>query len=168
MPALFVGTLADAVKPWASLYADSKGVATAVTFVHLAGLLAAGGFALASDRATLRSFKAPEADRMRQLEELHAIHRPVLLGLSVTMLSGLLLFTADLKTFLPSPFFWTKMGLIALLLLNGYFMTRAERALRGRPANPVLWWRRLRVTTLASLVLWFAVLLAGTMLANLA
>jgi hypothetical protein len=52
--------------------------------------------------------------------------------------------------------------LIALLLANGVSMQRAERALAAGTAA----WRRLHVTALVSLVLWFAVLLASTFLTS--
>ena len=39
-------TVAAAVKPWSSLYSDSTAVSSAVTFVHLGGLLFAGGLAV--------------------------------------------------------------------------------------------------------------------------
>ena len=63
--------------------------------------------------------------------------------------------------FATSVVFWTKMGLIALLLGNGYIRMRAETALRqGLAAG----WGRFRRTSVASLVLWFVILLAGTLL----
>ena len=68
---------------------------------------------------------------------------------------------ADLKTYLPSVVFWTKMGLIVLLIVNGYLKLRAEAALQSGALTA---WGRLRSTTVVSLVLWFAVLLAGTIL----
>ena len=53
------------------------------------------------------------------------------------------------------------MGLIALLLGNGYIRMRAENALQqGLAAG----WDRFRRTSVASLVLWLAILLAGTLL----
>ncbi len=53
------------------------------------------------------------------------------------------------------------MGLIALLLGNGYIRMRAENALQqGLAAG----WDRFRRTSVASLVLWLVILLAGTLL----
>ena len=52
------------------------------------------------------------------------------------------------------------------LLVNGYLMTRAERSLRGDAEAGAGGWRRLRRTSIASLALWFIVLLLGTVLPN--
>ena len=53
-----------------------------------------------------------------------------------------------------------------LLLANGYIMLRTERALeQGDPAD-ASGWRRLRRASIGSLVLWFAVVLAGSVLPN--
>ena len=65
------------------------------------------------------------------------------------------------RSFATSVVFWTKMGLIALLLGNGYIRMRAENALRqGRAAG----WGRFRRTSVASLALWLVILLFGTLL----
>jgi hypothetical protein len=104
------------------------------------------------------------ADGARGLSELATVHRWVLVGLGITLLSGLLMMFADLDTYLGSWVFWTKMGLIVVLLANGGLRWRAERGVRdGRAAA----WVGLRRTTIASLVLWFGVLLAGTMLTTI-
>ena len=67
----------------------------------------------------------------------------------------------ELESFATSTVFWAKMGLVALLLGNGFVRMRAETALRlDRGAG----WRRFRRTSVASLVLWFLILLAGTLL----
>jgi uncharacterized membrane protein len=153
-------------KPWSDLYSRNIPVQTAVTYVHFAGILVAGGFALATDRLTLRLSGANEAARHLHLAELRAVHRPVLVGLALTGLSGTLMLAADLDTFATSLVFWVKLGLIGILLLNGYLMTRAERSLRGDPGAGAGGWRRLRQTSIASVVLWLTVLLLGTVLPN--
>ncbi len=150
--------------PWARLYADSKLVSTAVTFTHLGGLLLGGGFAIAADRMTLRRAPGDPSTQRAHLAELHAIHRPVLAGLTLTFLSGFLLLAADLKTFLPAPLFWVKMGVVALLLANGAMLQRAETALRRGTGEPGAGWRRLKQTAWASLGLWFGSVLLGTAL----
>ncbi len=43
---------------WASLYNDFPPLQTVVLFLLLSGLLVGGGFALATDRATLRAARA--------------------------------------------------------------------------------------------------------------
>lgn len=150
--------------PWASAYNDSTALETAVTFVHFAGLLVAGGFALAADRSTLRALKQPADARAYQLSELHAIHRPVLIGLAATIVSGVLMFAADLRTFAASYVFWTKMALLVLLLVNGLRMTRAERRARAPAAGPKAPWGALRGAAYASMTLWLLLLLFGTLL----
>ena len=56
----------------------------------------------------------------------------VIAGLAMLFATGLLLFAADVDTFLPSRMFWIKMGLVALLLANGAMMRVAQhQAERG-------------------------------------
>jgi hypothetical protein len=157
-----VQTLANIAQPWATIFNDSRAVSSGVMFAHLSGLVLGGGGAVAADRASLRAVRASATQQASHLSELGLVHRVVILGLSVTFLSGLLLALADVETYATMITFWIKMGLIALLLGNGVFMQRAERALSiGTPA-----WRRLHVAAIASLVLWFAVLLASTFLTS--
>jgi hypothetical protein len=157
--------LAAAVAPWADFYNASKVAQTTVTFGHFGGMMTAGGFALAADRSTLRAVNAEADDRSRHLSELAGIHPIVLGALGVTALSGLLMFAADLETLTVAPAFWVKLGLVGLLLANGYAMVRTERRLQLAPADAGLW-SLLRLASLASLGLWFAVLLAGSILPN--
>lgn len=154
------------VKPWSAYYSRSIPVQTAVTYAHFAGLLVAGGFALATDRLTLRIRRADPSARQLHLAELRAVHRPVLVGLGVTAVSGILMLAADLTTFATSLVFWVKLGLIGVLLLNGYLMTRAEQSLRGETTAGARGWRWLRRTSIASMALWLTILLLGTMLPN--
>lgn len=155
---------AQLTAPWAHLYSDSKLISTGVLFAHLGGLLLGGGFAIAADRTTLRMVRANAVARRVQLQELHAVHRPVIMGLAVTFVSGLLLLAADVETFLPAPLFWLKMGLITALLGNGVMLERAETALRNGTGCTGRAWRRLEATARTSLFLWFGSLLLGTAL----
>ena len=123
--------VATAAKPWAALFSDSRAVSSAVTFFHLGGLLFAGGLAVASDRATFRALRGTDEDRSRLLVDLGNAHAWVLAGLSVIFVSGLLLALSDVKTFGPSPIYWTKMSLVALLLINGSVLQRTEQKLRA-------------------------------------
>lgn len=161
-----IHTIAQFLSPWQSIYSNSKAVSSSVTFVHLAGLLFAGGFAVAADRATLRAFRSTSERRLHALNELDAVHRPVLAGLAVIVASGLLQFTADIETFATSPVYWTKMSLVVLLLVNGYVLKRTETTLRshggGQPHDPL--WNRLRTASVVSVVLWAGIVLAGTIL----
>jgi uncharacterized membrane protein len=162
-----MGVVDEAVRlaePWASLYNDSPPLQTGVLFLHLSGLLVGGGFALATDRATLRAARAGPREQARQLSEVHTIHGAVLIGLTLTFASGVLMLAADLETFAGSVVFWVKMGLVLLLLANGYALTRAETALRRDPNGA---WDRLRMVSIASSVLWLSLVLAGTWLSNI-
>ena len=160
--------LARLVEPWAHLYADSKMVATIVTFGHVASLLMAGGLAVATDRATLRALRLAAAERGRHLEELAGIHRLVVGGLALSAITGALLFASDVETFVGSWIFWLKMALICVLLANGYVMTRAEGALRADAGEGAPAWVRLRRSALVSVGLWYAITLAGVALVNVA
>ncbi|NOT07047.1 MAG: hypothetical protein HOP28_02465 [Gemmatimonadales bacterium] len=157
-------TLTELASPWATSYNNSNVLSTLVTFAHLGGLLVAGGFALATDRATLRFVPSGAETDRTHLSELRGIHRPVLLGLLVTFVSGGLLLAADLESLLFAPVFWLKMGLIVILLGNGAFLQRTERELWAGSARPERAWRRLRGSAWASLALWFGSLLLGTAL----
>lgn len=165
-------TIESAVKPWSTLYSDSTAVSSAVTFFHLGGLLFAGGLAVASDRATFRALRGTEEDRTRLLADLAGAHAWVLAGLSVIFTSGLLLLLADVKTFIPSPVYWTKMSLVALLLVNGAVLQRTEQKLQAgslltqTSAPRQKLWSRLRFAAAASITLWTAIVLAGVILAS--
>lgn len=148
---------------WAHRYSDAKALSAGVTYLHLAGILVAGGFAVATDRASLLIRPEEDPDVAREVERLHAVHTFVLGGLAVTATSGVLMLLADLHTYVTSPLFWVKMTLILLLLGNGWLRLRAERALGdGLDA-----WRAFRRTSVASVVLWFGVLLAGAFLTTI-
>lgn len=161
-----VTQLASMVAPWAHLYSDNTTTQSLVAFGHFGGMMVAGGFALAADRTSLRLDSSAVAERARHLQDLSGIHRIVVGALGVTMVSGLLMFAADLESLVQTPALWIKMGLLALLLGNGWIMTRLERRLRAQPELTSRCWGRLRASATVSLVLWFAVVLAGTMLSN--
>jgi hypothetical protein len=162
------GALARMLEPWAHLYADSKVVATIVTFGHIASLLMAGGLAVATDRATLRALRLAATERGRHLDELAGVHRLVVTGLALSMITGVLLFASDVETFIGSWVFWGKMVLVVGLLINGYAMTRAERAVRGDTGGSSPSWAHLRRTALVSVGLWYVITLAGVVLTNVA
>jgi len=159
--------LARLVEPWNSLYSDSKVVSSTVVFLHLVPLLIAGGTALVADRATLRAARGTAEDRARQLVELGRTHVLVLGGLALSFASGVLMFLSDVDTFLESPFFWIKLALVGLLLVNGFLMTRTEKALNGRGDDGAMW-SRMKTISVVSVVLWLATTLAGVVLTNFA
>jgi hypothetical protein len=157
--------LVSLVQPWSRLYSGSKLFPTLIVFGHIAALVFAGGLAVTLDRATLRAARGPAEFRWRQLDELARAHRLVLTGLALSLVTGILLFTADLETYFSSWIYWTKMTLIVLLLANGYLMTRAESRVRLAPnAADDEGWKRLRFTAVLSVFLWFAIAFAGVAL----
>lgn len=153
--------LVQATQPWAAAYSDHLLLRASVTFCHFAGLMAGGGLAVAADRATLRLAGGLDAARLAHLDELHAIHRVVITGLVLTFASGILMLGADVEAVTASRVFWAKMALIALLLLNGMRMQHAERAAR---ASLSAGWTRLHRAAIVSLVLWFLIVFASTVL----
>jgi hypothetical protein len=153
-------------KPWADFYSHSKLTVTIVQFLHIGGLLLAGGLAIAADRGTLRALRLAAADRHGHLRELAAVHRAVLTGLTIVVTSGVALFTADIETFFGSWLYWTKMSLVAVLLINGYVMTRAEHALRQDARDDAPQWKTLHRVAVSSLTLWLVIAAFGVALAN--
>ena len=171
---MFVHELASFFSPWNTLYSGSKALSTGVTSVHILALLFGGGLALAADRSTLRALKRPAAERAHQLQELRAVHRPVLVALTVLFASGVAMATADVETFAVSPYFWVKMGLVVTLLANGLYLTNVENRLNVLAVTelppdrgPGLW-RHLRRASVLSLTLWGLTALAGAVLAGAA
>lgn len=160
--------LIEMFKPWNDFYSHSKATETLVVFLHIGGLLLAGGLAISADRGTLRGMQRGGDARMHPLKELAAVHRWVITGLTVVVLSGVALLTSDLETFFVSWIFWVKMGLIILLLINGLMMTRAEASLAKDAGDASPHWGVLRRTAATSLTLWFTVVLLGVALANFA
>ena len=158
--------LVKLLEPWSHAYGDSKVLPTIVVFLHIAALVFAGGYAITLDRFTLRAFRSTQL-RAGHLQEVARSHRLVVSGLALSAISGLLLFTADIETYWTSVVWWTKAMLIVLLLLNGFGITRLETRLRSASGDEERGWRGLRLTAIASIVLWFAIALAGVALVNI-
>ena len=156
--------LSHLIESWVSLYANHATLRTGVEFIHIGGLLAGGGCAITADLATITAVREGPQARSTQLHLLKRTHRLVVLGLAALAISGLLLFGADVQTFLYSRIFWLKMGLMVLLLINGVMLLRGERQVTSGDANA---WRRLHLTAVTSLVLWFLTTLAGAALPNI-
>jgi len=154
-------------QPWNDFYSHSKGAETVVQFLHIGGLVLASGLAIASDRGTLRALRGPAGERPYHMRELAAVHRWVITGLVVIVLSGLALVTADIDTFFGSWLFWTKMALVVLLLINGLMMTRAEASLRRDASEASPAWMALRRSAMVSLFLWFVIAALGVAIVNL-
>lgn len=153
--------LAPAVQAWADLYGNHQVVSVAVRFLHLAAILVGGGTALTVDRRCLKAARSGEPARAAALADLAAAHRVVVPALAVVAATGALMALADAETFFASRLYWSKMGLVGLLLLNGLGLLAAERAV-GRGSAEA--WTRLGLVSAASLLLWLSTLLAGVVL----
>jgi uncharacterized membrane protein len=159
-------TLEAFLKPWADFYGHTKLLQAGVEFLHVGGLVVGGGFALASDRAALRSLKADLEQQKHVLRDFTTIHTPVIMALSVSVTSGIVMLTTDIGTFLTSPVFWTKMTLVLLLLANGYLVKRTEEQLNADPSPGNRAWPRFKFGAIASITLWLSTTLAGVILLN--
>ena len=156
--------LSDLMTSWGSIYSNHAALRTMVAFVHMAALIIGGGIALAADRTTLIAYKLNDGGRRSQLKGLVGTHRIVLISLALIAVSGILFFASDFETYRYSRLFWAKMGLVALLLVNGALLWSAEtRANRGDHTA----WGMLRVTALASIALWLLTTLGGVALPNI-
>ena len=162
-----VGAMVNLAAPWAKMFSHSKVISAGTLFVHLAPLVIGAGVAFAADVATLRAVHAGAAERARQVAALATTHRLVLFGLTLSFISGILLFLSDVETFLGSVFFWIKLACVALLLVNGLMLKRVEGALARTPDNEAQW-GRLRVVSMLSVFLWLATVLAGVVLKEFA
>ena len=158
------GTLAHLVSNWSAAYSSSALLRTLVAFVHIGGLVSGGGAAIVADRATLIASRRGGPLMREQLHALHATHRVVIAGLAAVILSGVLLFAADLETYATSRIFWLKMVLIAVLMINGAVLARAGRDPRMSDQRVR---GRLRSTAVISLTLWLVVTLMGAALPNI-
>src|SRR3954467_12849237 len=92
-------TLTNLAEPWAKIYSHSKVVSATVTFLHLAPLIFGAGAAFMMDRSPLRAARLDSAEKQRHLAELSRIHALVLVGLGLSVISGVLMFLSDVETF---------------------------------------------------------------------
>lgn len=159
-------SLVNLLEPWNRLYSHSKLTATVVTFLHVGGLLLAGGLAIAADRGTLRALRIAAHERPHHLRELGAVHRWVIGGLAIVVISGLALLASDIETFFGSGIFWVKMVLVLALLVNGLLMTRAEESLARDAGENAPAWRTMHRVAVTSLGLWFVTAALGVALVN--
>jgi hypothetical protein len=158
--------LVDALRPWSDFYGHSPLAQTVIVFLHVGGLLLGGGLAVATDRATLRALALTLDERASHRGELAAVHRWVVSGIALIAVSGVALVLSDIETFWGSPIYWTKMGLVVALLVNGFVMTRAETTLVHDDSTTAAGWRTLHRTAIASLGLWFLITALGIALVN--
>ena len=159
--------------PWNHAFGHSKLISGAVLGVHIMALFLGGGLAVAADRMTLRIAAGDVAGRRAQLREVTAVHPVVLVAIVLLFVSGVLLAAADVETFLPSPIFWIKLTLVALLVANGALLTRVEHRLTSRAGDASSnlgdrEWGRVRGFSILSVSLWTAPAVVGIVLSNAA
>jgi uncharacterized membrane protein len=155
-------TIREIVDAWASFYANSPAARSAVTFTHVGALVVGGGSAIAADLGTVRALRRDAPALRTELERLHATHRLVTVSLALVVSSGILLMLADLDAYIASTAFWIKMGLFAALVLNGAIIVRTTGTREDSPGVRA----RLRLAAIASLALWLATTLLGTVVPN--
>lgn len=163
--------VASVLEPWKTYWHDHDAVSTAITATHVAAIVIAGGLAIGADRTTLRFMRRSADERFMHAEELHAVHRPVLMALAAVVVSGLLMAGSDIQEFAEKPIFWIKMGLILVLLINGAMLQKSEaRVLRGTATPPVpsneAEWARIGTYARVSMTLWVVITIAGVILAS--
>jgi uncharacterized membrane protein len=152
------------VAGWAALYSGSAVLRTLVSFFHVAGLVSGGGAAVAADRATLKATRRGATVTRDQIASIHNTHRVVIVSLAAVIVSGVLLFAADVDTYAPSKLFWIKMAMVGLMMVNGTILVRVGRGV-DTPDEPIR--RKMRWTAAVSLALWFLTTLAGVGLPNI-
>ena len=167
-----VGQIDAFAEPWRHLYSQSPLLSTLILFGHLGGLLTAGGLTVAAERATLRVDPRSDVDRRRHLTDLEQLRGTIRAAFAVSLVSGAMLFFADVEAFAASRIFWTKMLLVALLLANTLLTARLDASLRrdgalaSSTAAGARRWRTRRTVAVTGASLWFAVVLVGAALAS--
>ena len=148
------------------VFSYSRPVEMATVGIHVLSMLVAGGLAIAHDRGSLRASGFTDLIRSHHLDELRAVHRPVVVALAICMASGVALFASDVETYAFSPTFWIKLSLIALLLVNALLMQSSERTLSVSAAGntAALAWSRIRVSSIVSVALWASIVLVSIVL----
>jgi hypothetical protein len=154
-------SLAKVLEPWKDLYSGSTALSVTLTFAHLGSMMVGGGLAIAADRTVLKAGKLTDPKAILAMADaVGDVHRPVVIALVVSAISGSLQLAADLETFAVSKVMWVKLGLLLLLAVNGFLMLRNEEAVR-RDKGSAKSFGALRMRAVTSVVLWLAITLAG-------
>jgi hypothetical protein len=157
-----VHLVASAVASWAEFYANHQLASVFVRFVHLTAIVMGGGAALLMDFRIIRASHAAIEQREKAFLSLKGIHRYVVVWLSVLVATGVLMTAAEYSVFLQSRVYWTKIALVAVLMINGMALLFAERNAQKRGIADG--WRRLTTASMLSVVLWQTTLFAGAFL----
>ncbi len=138
---------------------DSLWIYPLANVLHVLAMALLLGSIVLFDLRVLGFGKGVAADRLARLA------LPLAIGaLCIAALTGFIMFTAEAPAYLRNPVFLTKMGLIAVALINivvfhrGAFRTMKEWALTTPPPAA-------RLTAGVSLALWLCVVVAGRFIA---
>ncbi|MDR0787152.1 MAG: hypothetical protein LBG44_04735 [Gemmatimonadota bacterium] len=163
--------LLDLFAPWAGFVEHHHALSATLVGLHLMALVIGGGVGIAADWNVLRVRPGDMTGRLTRREDIAAVHRVVLAGVTVLFATGVLITASELDEFLETPVFWIKLVLVALLVVNGAMMTRREKLLPGRTEAAYTGdgeWGRVRLHAIFSLVLWIATAVAGLVLSYVA
>lgn len=156
-----IETVAGVLEPWKDLYSGSTALSVSLTFAHLGSMMVGGGLAIAADRTVLKAGRPTDPRAILALaDSVGDVHRPVVIALVVSAISGSLQLAADFETFALSKVMWVKLGLLLILAVNGFLMLRDEKAVR-RDSGSGKGIGALRMRAITSVVLWLAITLAG-------
>ena len=148
---------------WTEVYRGSDVVQLLAAAGHILSILFAARFALLGDRAALRAERRPPVQRAALLGQIGRAHRPVLIGLTLALVTGLAQLLAQLSYLPQSPWAWLKLlGLVALLA-NGRIIQRTAERLRRDPGQAGRW-PVLRAAARRSLFLWGTLVILGLLL----
>lgn len=150
-----------ALEPWNTLYSGSTALSVSMTFAHLGAMMVGGGLAISADRTVLRAgTPADGAARVALADAVGDVHRPVVIALAISAISGVAQLAADLEALAVNKVMWVKLALLLALAINGALMLRNESAMR-RDTGGARAFATLRLRAITSLVLWLAITLAG-------
>ena len=156
-----VESLAKVLEPWKDLYSGSTALSVTLMFAHLGSMMVGGGLAIAADRTVLKAGRLTDPNAILAMADaVGDVHRPVVIALAVSAISGSLQLAADVETFAVSKVMWVKLGLLLVLAVNGILMLRNEEAVR-RDQGSARSFGALRMRAVTSVVLWLAITLAG-------
>jgi hypothetical protein len=158
MPPVLIGLLSW----WTDYYGDHRLISVSIRFLHLAGIVLAGGTGLFSDRRVLRAARTRSEPPEAVLAFLGKTHTHVIAWLLVVIITGALMTAADTATFLVSLVYWIKMAAVALLVVNGTALVLLERRAARRGAAAV--WPHVILASSLSAIFWLGALFMGVLL----
>ena len=122
-----------------------------VNALHIAAIGTLFGSVFLMDMAVLGAIRSIPREKLIPL-----LRRAALAAFAVAALTGLALFSIQAATYVRNPAFLTKLGLIALAVLNFCAFAALEGKNRAKEASQAL-----GALAIVSILLWTGVLLAG-------